>query len=425
LVSLPLLLVTAGWLWLGHERRPQAPHPTPPWRRTLRAPPAGGAEGGAVEKVPAAPGPAAGRRAGVGALPQMWLHPGDLLRSEPRPDAPVVTESTVYANVGILRRRGEWRLVRWGADLGWVPARQQAPMPADPAPVLPVPARPADPQRVAAARRLLGEGGRELRAGPYPLYTDVVDPGLLLLLDRAAAGLEDAYRARYGLRPLPGTAEVVVLFAREEDYRRYLQQIGEPTHAAGHVGHGVVTLWRQGRLSEVVRATLVHELVHLLNRRAIGPALPPWLDEGLATDLAESQVGEGGRLLPGTLAEVTVRTGERVEWHLGAASRELLREAVAHDRLPSLAALTGADLDGFRAVQPPALAYAESAFLVRHLLASEHAAAFRGFLAAVAAGGEPAGEAMRESLGVSWEELERGLRASFTASPPDAVRSSS
>jgi hypothetical protein len=166
-------------------------------------------------------------------------------------------------------------------------------------------------------------------------------------------------------------------------------------------------------LLEGVRATLLHELVHLVNRRALGPALPPWLDEGMANDLAESAVGEGGRLLPGILGEVTVTDGPRVERHLGAASRELLRRSLANGTLPPLAALTAADGETFRAVEPQALAYAEASFLVRYLLAGELAGRFRAFLATVAAGGDPGGEAMRETLGLSWEELEGRFRASL------------
>jgi hypothetical protein len=420
LLALPLLLVSAALLWLRQEASSRAPAPKPVWQRPL--PPGREVQEAAAPGSPAPAeqdrAPAAGVHRSAApardARPQMWLHPGDRLRMEPHVGAKVVAESNVYANVGIVRRRGEWRLVCWGASLGWVPAREEPARQPEPEPVLPVPARPPDDARLAAARRLLAGGGREERVGPYPLYTDVVDPGLLLLLDRAAAGLEDAYRQRYGLRPLPGAAEAVVLFAREEDYRRYLRGEGGSPASTGHASHGVVTLWRHGRLAEVVRGTLVHELVHLLNRRAIGPALPPWLDEGLATDLGESAYGEGGRLLPGTLAEVALRTPARVEWHLGAASRELLREADAAGTLPPLASLT-AGADGFGAVEPRALAYAESAFLVRSLLAGRHAARFRAFLAAVATGGDPSGETLRDELGVSWEELERDLRASLLA----------
>ena len=56
-----------------------------------------------------------------------------------------------------------------------------------------------------------------------------------------------------------------------------------------------------------VAATLIHELVHALNTRSIGPALPPWLDEGLAEDLSYAALGPGGEIRTFELA------GKRVE----------------------------------------------------------------------------------------------------------------
>jgi hypothetical protein len=245
--------------------------------------------------------------------------------------------------------------------------------------------------------------------GPYPLYTDSPDAGVLLLLDRAAGGLEDAYRERYGLSPIGQPAEAVVLFSSRAGYDRLLEEAGGPRAGSGHVLGGVVALWREGRELEEVRSTLIHELVHLLNRRAIGPALPPWLDEGLAVDLAQSDIGPGGRLVPGTLAELTRRTPVYVERFGGAASLEHLRQAAARGELPSLAALT-AGHDGFAGIDPPHLAYSEAGFLVRYLLAGEHAAPFRGFLAAVAEGGDPGGDGLLRALGSDWAGLEEGFR---------------
>ena len=82
---------------------------------------------------------------------------------------------------------------------------------------------------------------------------------------------------------------------------------------------------------------------HLLNRRAIGPALPPWLDEGLAEDLAQSRV-EGRRVVGGTLAEVVLRAGPAWESHGGLAAAQLLRGALAAGTLLPLPALASRSL---------------------------------------------------------------------------------
>jgi hypothetical protein len=204
----------------------------------------------------------------------------------------------------------------------------------------------------------------------------------------------------------------VVLFARQEDYLRFIAAAGGPATGSGHVADGVVASWRLGRQPEEVRATLVHELVHLINRRALGPALPPWLDEGIADDLAESAVGPGGRLVPGTLAEVTLRTGQvRLDHYVGAASGHLLRRALANGSLPPIGQLAAADGEAFWAVTPLAVAYAQASFFVRFLLAGELAAGFRDFLARVAEGGDPSVRGLEAALALDAGELDRRYRA--------------
>jgi len=318
----------------------------------------------------------------------------------------------------VLEANGEWRLVRWRKIEGWVRARPESgpPLGAAPEPVRPVAARPPAPARLQAARAGLRGGGRRLQVGPYPLYTDVEDASLLLLLDRAAAGLDMAYRERYGLAPLGEPAEAVVLFRERAAYQAFLARAGGPSGESGHVAEGVVALYREGRRLGDVRASLVHELVHLLARRALGPALPPWLDEGMADDLAESQVGEGGRLLPGTLSDDTTRAGEVFQRHGGAAARDLVQSALGAGRLVPVGALVTLDADAFQALSPRALGYAESSFLVRFLLGSDLAPRFRAFLAAVAAGTPPTAEALAASLGLSLDELDARFRA-WVASP--------
>lgn len=354
----------------------------------------------------------------VDALPQLWLEPGHRLLARPEPEAPLVVEADRYVNVKVLDRRDGWVRVRWGSRIGWMP---EPPEPEPPAPVLepvrPVAAAVPDAARLAAARRLLGAEERVARVGPYALYTDSRDAAALLLLDRAAASVEAAYRERYGVAPVGEAAEAVVLFRRKASYLELIAQAGGPGGGTGHIASGVVALWREGRDLDEVRATLVHEVAHLLNRRALGPGLPPWLDEGIAVDLAESRFGEGGRLLPGTLHEVTRRTSLSVEWLVAGASRHAVEDAAARGALPALSDLT-ASPESFAAIEPRSLGYAQAGFLVRYLLAGEHAPAFRRFLAGVAEGRDPSGGGLLAALELEgFEALERGLREWLRAEP--------
>lgn len=431
----PVLDPVADWPWIGLavEDLRHKPGPDP------FAIPAEGV-GGEERSEPAAPRRPAPRRAGRPApgadlpLPadlepegveRVIVKPGFALRSEPRFAAAPVA---VLRNVGILKvveRSPGWVKVAYGDAAGWVPdpkwSGSEPPLGSDPDPVLPVTGRAPDPERLAlararlAARLALSSGGETGgRLGPYLVYTDVRDPGRLAFLDRVAGGLEAIYRARYGVAPVGEPAEVVVLFAREEDYRAFLDEdvelAGLP--AAGHTALGVVALWDAGRPGAEVGATLVHELAHLLTRRAIGPALPSWIDEGIADDLSQSGIDPSGRLIPGTLGGVTIRAGQRIEMHGARAALQNLIHAADTGTLRPLPELLGLEWRAF-VRQNGEQNYAQSSFFIRYLLQGEQgelASGLRAFLAEVAAGKPPESERLRGNLGKSWPALEAGFR---------------
>lgn len=346
------------------------------------------------------------------------VKPGFALRSEPRFAAPPVV---ALQNVGILKvveRAPGWVKVVYGDLSGWVPdpkwSGSEPPLGSDPDPVLPVTGRPPDPDRLALARGRLAAPEIGGRLGPYLVYTDVRSSDRLAFLDRVAAGLESIYRARYGLAPVGEPAEVVILFDREADYRAFLDEDAELAGlpATGHTALGIVALWDAGRSEVEVGATLVHELVHLLTRRAIGPALPSWIDEGIADDLSQSRIDPSGRLLPGTLGGVTLQAGQRIEMHGARAALQNLIQAADTGTLRPLPELLGLEWRDFvrqRAEQN----YAQSSFFIRYLLQGEQgqlAPGFRAFLSEVAAGKPPDPERLRENLGRSWPMLEAGFR---------------
>lgn len=353
----------------------------------------------------------------------VWLPPevvarsGEPLRSSPADGSRPVVRVELTSSLKVLERQGDWVKVAYGDHAGWMPLdpgqQTEPPFGSAPRPTVPVPARPPDPERLALAREILGAREKSGRLGPYPLATDVVNPGRLAELDRLAGQLEEVYRQRYGREPLGTPAEAVVLFAFRSDYQSFIdrdeQLAGLP--ASGHSGRGIVALWDGGRPATEVGSTLLHELVHMVNRRAIGPALPSWLDEGIADDLAQSRLDAAGRLAPGTLGGTTVEIGMGFQVYGARAALAQLRMALASGSTRPLPELLDLSWPEFVRSEQRNLHYAQSAFWVRYLLDGEGGAlapGFHAFLDAVAAGGEATPEALRGHLGRSWEELEAG-----------------
>ncbi len=346
------------------------------------------------------------------------VKPGIPLLAEPRPGAARILVPTRVAVLKVLDRRPDWVKVQYGEVDGWVPdpawIGPDPPLGSDPDPVRPVVGRPPDEELLARARARLVPPEAAGRLGSYLLYTDVQSAALLAFLDRVAAALDDTYRARYGVSPIGEPVEAVVLFREDRSYREFLDEdkvlAGLPAQA--HTGYGVVALFDGGRTDEEVGAALVHELGHLLNRRAIGPSLPSWLDEGIADDLSQSRLDPSGRLVPGTLGGVTIREGRRIEMRGARAALQSLIAAAGTGTLRPLPELLALDWDDFVRRRAD-VNYAQASFFVRYLLQGEQgtlAPGFRSFLADVAGGMPPAPERLRERVGRPWPVLEAGYR---------------
>jgi hypothetical protein len=421
-----------GWPVVGRLaaafRRAYLPPPPPP-----AAPAETGEETAAAERGEAAGGPGApedgaspeqpggGRPARpFGGPPSLWIAPGDRLHAAPDADAPVVAEADAFTPVFRFESRGDWHRVRYGVTEGWVrrtpPPPGEPPLPPEVVPPRPLPGRPPDPERLAAALQLLGVEEPAGRLGPYPLYTDLADPGLVSFLDRVAAAVEPAYRGRYGREPVGEAAEVVVLYAGEEGYRAFQDADHRLARlpSSGHAGYGLVALYAGGRRRDEVAATLVHEIVHLLNRRGVGPALPPWLDEGLAADLATGAIGPAGDLDPEAIGGAIERGASRIDYYGAQAAIRRLAAALTDRALPPLPRLFALDWEAFVRSDRLDLHYAAAGFFWRYLLDGEEgalAAPARAYLAATADGGPADAEALRVELDRTWADLEDGFEA--------------
>ena len=260
------------------------------------------------------------------------------------------------------------------------------------------------------ARKALGVKRSSIRLGAYTLLTNVQDQELLDFLDGAAVAAEEAYFARYGRLPSGDPGRTAVLFADEADYRQYSESARMTS--GSHVGHartGLLAFYAEGRSRESLARTLVHEIGHLLNDRALAWRLPTWLEEGIATDLGSVWV-ESSRLVtePGREARRTLELQE-VETHLLR-----LRDILAVDQLPPITTLMQLSYEGFHRPELESYAYAHSVALVRYLLDGQggrHAERFLEWLKDIAGGYGADPDELFKLLDAEPEALDRDFRA--------------
>lgn len=295
-------------------------------------------------------------------------------------------------------------------------ARGEPPLGREAEPPRPLPARPADPERLRVAETLVGAAATRTAIGPYALLADARAAPPLERWSALAAALDAAYSERTGRVPLGEPAETVILFAAEPDYRSFQgiesRLAGVP--ASGHAGSGLAAFWSAGRTADEIESTLVHELVHFVSRRALGPALPPWLDEGLAEDLAQTpfDAARGGFELGGFRADVT-RGEIRFEVHGALAALDLATRALDGPGRISVADLMRLEWEGFVGPDAP-VRYAQAFVWIRFLFDggdAVRAAAFRDFLGGVAEGESAGGERLLARLGETPEGLDAELAA--------------
>lgn len=288
---------------------------------------------------------------------------GARLREQPHRDSAVIEVFESPVELPVLDQQGQWVKVRYGHWLGWVRIGGGGSEE-----TLAIPANP-DIDRLDRALGLLGDDIEPASLGPFTLYSDVTDPLLLDQLSAVAESTVAAYRERFGLEPGSKTKEVVVLFAEEEDYRRF--EATELRIAAadsqGHTTEGLSILYTSQQQKDAIRAVLIHELTHLLNRRVFRAEIPPWLEEGMAQDLAFCRVDKDGTLRLGTLSSVETNLAALLEdW-----------KHPTHLDLPEFLSL---DLETFIEPEGRPIRYTESAFLVRYFLDGGNDQLRAGFL---------------------------------------------
>lgn len=316
------------------------------------------------------------------------LAAGARLRQAPSFTAPILEILGTALELPVVDRQGDWVRVRYGTWFAWI-------HPADAKVKGPAPSFVPDEERLRRARSLLGAAVTPQSLGPYTLYTDLEDPSLLDWLTAIAWDVLRAYEERFALDPGVPVDEVVIVFAHEADYRAF--EAAEAriagTDSRGYTTEGLSVLFVGALRRDDIASVFIHELTHLLNRRVFRSTLPPWLEEGLAEDLAFCQVTGRGILRLGTLAGASPRGIEDTTTVSGPkAQLAALLRSWDGGRQPDLAELMATDWSDFVQPHRRAIHYTASAMFLRYLSDGgdkELGRAFRSFLrdAAVAEAG--------------------------------------
>ncbi len=339
------------------------------------------------------------------ALPKLWLEPETELHAEPSTSSAVTARVHALSNFGWIERRGDWFLVRRGEAggvvvEGWVRVEDLDAARPQLAPGI-EPATPLAAVELAARHRRSADtimtSPREGRCGAYRLLSDVESGTLGTFCAGVVSRLDAAYEETFGRPPLGVAAETILVFRDKPDFRVFaatgsrwrVEASGRASAADGYAA----LAWDESE-AEARSATLIHELTHLVNRRALGPALPAWLAEGLADTLAERLVG--GK-------------AEAARWRVGMD--------LAAGELPPIAELLGLSSREFYeggGFSNYARAHLWVEFLSSHAVLGER---FESFLDAVAEGDAGTAETLESHLARPLGAVEEEWRAWVRAAP--------
>ena len=260
---------------------------------------------------------------------------------------------------------------------------------------------------------------RRRQVAGYQLLMGFDDPVLTGAMVAELRALEGAYRERFRLTPVGEAAETVVIFDSEERYRSFQETVPRLSglRSAGHSTRGLVALYRGDRTLQDVTETLRHEIAHLLNGRSLGPALPPWLEEGTADELA--LLGRLGG--DDAYAAHRFRLGDRTLYRGPLAGLRQLIERQASGRWIPLHEVLAMDWDQFVRHPDSGVLYVQSAFFMHWLLSGERRTATHRFLNAVSLGRPPTAAELSRAHGHGIDELDRDFQE-WLASQRDEAR---
>ena len=332
-----------------------------------------------------------------------WEVPGTRLFDAP--GGTRVASLRALSRVPVLSRQGDWIEVGYEGRRHWIGPGSAPPPPGAGAKTKRLmPLKPNDASLLRKAKKILDLDEPNGMLGPYRLFTDVKDGELLRLLAEAAGQVERAYVARYGREPSGKARQAVILFAKESDYRSY-HKGRDGFVDGGHAHRSTLAYYVGDNPDHRVVRTLVHEITHLLNRRALAPRLDPWLEEGLANDLGYWHHEQRSPITVESLGDRWLDVMQP-----GAASLQYLQDLLSKRELPPLAAVLTLEDEDFYVNEKSALHYGMSGFFVRYMMEGEDgtlALGFKEFLRALAYNQNAN---LVELLGRSSRDLEIGFR---------------
>ncbi|MEM8963284.1 MAG: hypothetical protein AAGD38_17495 [Acidobacteriota bacterium] len=303
-----------------------------------------------------------------------------------------------------LESRDDWHLVNVDGVRGWmkvVPKSWDEVKRFEPRRTGPISPRSAPSAFLVWAHETIGEDRIRAELGPHKLSTDVEDAELIAYLDTVAGQVEALYRERFDRKPRGLPRAHAVLFSSREDYQAFLTETGargQIVHSAGVAMTGMLAFYRSGSRDSMA-GTVIHEMTHMINRRAIGPGLPSWLEEGLAETLATSALRDDGTIVPDQWAR---RDGTSFAGQLLAQT----------GGLPPLRRLLSLDQAVFVSPLEALQSYALAGYFVRFLLDGEDGRYRKGFLKFLdaTAGGTPASIThLERRLDASVDDIEPAL----------------
>ncbi len=348
------------------------------------------------------------------------LASGTRLFQSPARRSPTIDLVDAPTTLPVLEHRGAWRRVRWDDQGCWVLVAPPDAIGDDVAPLTSLPAdlrpAPADLARVTSARERLGPHDAEV-VGGYTVYSDIASAAtrqkLLALLDH----IDNDLAARVALPVPTARHEAIAVYADNAAFRAFVTADDRRRQGSSHLGQahaGLAVLGSEGLTPTQLEALFAHEVAHLSIRRMLGISLPPWLEEGLAEELAYHQRDDHGKLIPASLSRgedqrvAAHRTGRHViyiERRLGGAhALEDLRESLTSRAQAGLERLVSRDAANFYSDEDQ-LRYPRAAFFVRFLL-DAHSEGFHAYLRASARGDEVGADRLLAHLEMDWPTLE-------------------
>jgi hypothetical protein len=179
---------------------------------------------------------------------------------------------------------------------------------------------------LTSPRAAIASAWLTLSTSHYEIHTDL-DPALATELALRMDAMYDEYARRFAAVPHPLRPKLLhaYLFRWRADYLDLVGPAYRNTAGLFMPSRNLLAAFLEGQGPEALRRTLQHEAFHQFAYVALGPDLPPWLNEGLAQLFEESR-WNGDRF---EMYQVPARRARQVEADLRAGRWLDVRDLIA------------------------------------------------------------------------------------------------